>query len=128
MAIDLTLKSVAITNREATPRVFNNAGAGGKGTLLSCVGGSEGGSCGVSMHVKCAGLARAPRGGNWRCGDCVERKKEDEEGSEEEEEEEVKTTATTTRRGKRAAPEEGNGDEEARESSRPAKRATRAGR
>lgn len=32
MAVDLTLKSVAITNREATPRVLNNPGAGGKGT------------------------------------------------------------------------------------------------
>lgn len=32
MAVDLTLKSVAITNREATPRVLNNPGLGGKGT------------------------------------------------------------------------------------------------
>jgi hypothetical protein len=31
MAADLTLKSVAITNREATPRVLNNPGVGGKG-------------------------------------------------------------------------------------------------
>ena len=33
MAIDLTLKSPSITNREATPRVINNPGAGGKGIL-----------------------------------------------------------------------------------------------
>jgi len=31
MAIDLTLKSTAIANREATPRVANNPGAGGSG-------------------------------------------------------------------------------------------------
>ena len=31
MAIDLTLKSLAITNREAIPRVFNSPGTGGKG-------------------------------------------------------------------------------------------------
>jgi hypothetical protein len=31
MGVDLTLKSTAITNREATPRVMNNAGAGGPG-------------------------------------------------------------------------------------------------
>ena len=31
MAVDLTLKSVAITNREATPRVLNNPGEGGTG-------------------------------------------------------------------------------------------------
>ncbi len=31
MAVDLTLKSVAITNREATPRVLNNPGNGGAG-------------------------------------------------------------------------------------------------
>lgn len=31
MAIDLTLKSTAITNREATPRVLNNPGAGAAG-------------------------------------------------------------------------------------------------
>ncbi len=33
MAIDLTLKSVEITNREATPRVLNNPGLGGGGEL-----------------------------------------------------------------------------------------------
>jgi hypothetical protein len=33
MAIDLTLKSTAITNREATPPVFNNQGAGEPGLL-----------------------------------------------------------------------------------------------
>jgi len=33
MAIDLTLKSVAITNREATPRVANDAGSGGAGIV-----------------------------------------------------------------------------------------------
>ncbi len=33
MAIDLTLKSPSITNREATPRVANNPGAGGAGIL-----------------------------------------------------------------------------------------------
>lgn len=33
MAIDLTLKSVAITNREATPSVFNSPGAGGASKL-----------------------------------------------------------------------------------------------
>jgi hypothetical protein len=36
MAIDLTLKSVAITNREATPRVPNNPGNGGQ-SGLRCV-------------------------------------------------------------------------------------------
>ncbi len=35
MAIDLTLKSVAITNREATPRVLNNPGLGA-GARLKC--------------------------------------------------------------------------------------------
>jgi hypothetical protein len=33
MAIDLTLKSPSITNREATPRVLNNPGTGGSGVL-----------------------------------------------------------------------------------------------
>lgn len=33
MAVDLTLKSLAITNREATPRTANSAGAGGGGIL-----------------------------------------------------------------------------------------------
>jgi hypothetical protein len=33
MAIDLTLKSVAITNRETSPRVANNPGAGGAGIV-----------------------------------------------------------------------------------------------
>ena len=33
MAIDLTLKSVAITNREATPRVVNDVGSGGAGIV-----------------------------------------------------------------------------------------------
>jgi len=33
MAIDLTLKSVAITNREATPRVLNDVGTGGAGIV-----------------------------------------------------------------------------------------------
>lgn len=33
MAIDLTLKSVAITNREATPQVLNNPGVGGASKL-----------------------------------------------------------------------------------------------
>lgn len=33
MAVDLTLKSTAITNRESTPRVFNNPGSGGAGIL-----------------------------------------------------------------------------------------------
>lgn len=32
MAVDLTLKSVAIANREATPRVANSPGAGGTGS------------------------------------------------------------------------------------------------
>jgi len=38
MAIDLTLKSTAITNREATPRVFNNPGAGAPGTTRTVWG------------------------------------------------------------------------------------------
>jgi hypothetical protein len=33
MSIDLTLKSAAVTNREATPRVLNNQGAGAAGIL-----------------------------------------------------------------------------------------------
>lgn len=33
MAIDLTLKSVAITNREATPKVINDVGTGGAGIV-----------------------------------------------------------------------------------------------
>lgn len=33
MAIDLTLKSAAITNRQATPVVFNNPGSGGAGVV-----------------------------------------------------------------------------------------------
>lgn len=33
MAVDLTLKSVAITNREASPRTINNPGAGAAGIL-----------------------------------------------------------------------------------------------
>lgn len=38
MAIDLTLKSVQITNREATPRVLNNPGLG-EGAVSRCVAG-----------------------------------------------------------------------------------------
>jgi hypothetical protein len=38
MAIDLTLKSTAITNREATPRVLNNAGTGGYGIVRGTQG------------------------------------------------------------------------------------------
>lgn len=38
MAIDLTLKSTAITNREATPKVANNPGAGGAGVERSVYG------------------------------------------------------------------------------------------
>jgi hypothetical protein len=38
MAIDLTLKSTAITNREATPRVANNPGAGAPGTVRQVQG------------------------------------------------------------------------------------------
>ena len=33
MAIDLTLKSPSITNRESTPKVFNNPGSGSAGVL-----------------------------------------------------------------------------------------------
>lgn len=33
MAVDLTLKSVAITNREATPKVLNDVGSGGAGIV-----------------------------------------------------------------------------------------------
>ena len=35
MAVDLTLKSTAITNREATPRVLNNPGVG-EGAVVKC--------------------------------------------------------------------------------------------
>jgi hypothetical protein len=35
MAVDTTLKSVAITNRQTTPRVFNNPGVGAPGALKS---------------------------------------------------------------------------------------------
>jgi len=38
MAIDLTLKGTAITNREATPRVLNNPGLGGGGRLKIAIG------------------------------------------------------------------------------------------
>lgn len=38
MAIDLTLKSTAITNREATPRVLNDPGKGGAGIERSAYG------------------------------------------------------------------------------------------
>jgi hypothetical protein len=38
MAVDLTLKSTAITNREATPRVQNNPGAGASGTVRQVQG------------------------------------------------------------------------------------------
>lgn len=38
MAIDLTLKSTAITNRQATPRVMNNPGAGAEGVARSVYG------------------------------------------------------------------------------------------
>lgn len=38
MAVDLTLKSPSITNREATPRVLNNPGAGGAGVLRTTQG------------------------------------------------------------------------------------------
>lgn len=38
MAIDLTLKSTAIANREATPKVLNNPGAGAPGVLRSVRG------------------------------------------------------------------------------------------
>lgn len=38
MAIDLTLKSTAITNREATPRVLNSPGQGAPGILRAVQG------------------------------------------------------------------------------------------
>ena len=38
MAVDLTLKSTAITNREATPAVHNNPGAGGAGIMKQVYG------------------------------------------------------------------------------------------
>lgn len=38
MAVDLTLKSTAITNREATPRVDNNPGQGGVGVVRTVYG------------------------------------------------------------------------------------------
>lgn len=38
MAVDLTLKSVQITNRDATPRVFNNPGLGAGGREKCVVG------------------------------------------------------------------------------------------
>lgn len=38
MAIDLTLKSTAITNREASPRVMNNPGRGAAGVLKAVFG------------------------------------------------------------------------------------------
>lgn len=38
MAVDLTLKSTAITNREATPRVLNNPGSGAPGILRAVQG------------------------------------------------------------------------------------------
>lgn len=38
MAVDLTLKSTAITNREATPRVANNPGAGSSGVVRQVQG------------------------------------------------------------------------------------------
>jgi len=38
MAIDLTLKSVQITNREAIPRTMNNPGAGAPGVLRTVQG------------------------------------------------------------------------------------------
>jgi hypothetical protein len=38
MAIDLTLKSTAITNREANPRVLNTAGAGAAGRVFQVYG------------------------------------------------------------------------------------------
>jgi len=38
-----------------------------RGALLHC--GSDG--CTSAAHVKCAGLARAPRRGAWRCTDCA---------------------------------------------------------
>lgn len=38
MAVDLTLKSTYITDREATPRVFHNPGQGGIGTSQTAYG------------------------------------------------------------------------------------------
>jgi len=38
MAIDLTLKSVQLTNRDATPKVMNDVGSGGAG-VVRCVSG-----------------------------------------------------------------------------------------
>lgn len=38
MAVDLTLKSTAITNREASPRVFNGPGAGAPGVVRQVYG------------------------------------------------------------------------------------------
>jgi hypothetical protein len=38
MAIDLTLKSTAIANRDAVPRVINNPGAGGRGLVRQIQG------------------------------------------------------------------------------------------
>lgn len=38
MAVDLTLKSTAITNREATPSVANSPGTGGAGRLKTVTG------------------------------------------------------------------------------------------
>ncbi len=38
MAVDLTLKSTAITNREASPRVANNPGAGASGVVRTVYG------------------------------------------------------------------------------------------
>ena len=38
MAVDLTLKSVQITNREATPRVLNDVGSGGAGIVREVYG------------------------------------------------------------------------------------------
>jgi hypothetical protein len=38
MAVDLTLKSASITNREATPRVHNNPGAGASGVVRQVQG------------------------------------------------------------------------------------------
>jgi hypothetical protein len=38
MAIDLTLKSPSITNRESTPKVFNNPGSGNAGILRQVQG------------------------------------------------------------------------------------------
>jgi hypothetical protein len=38
MAVDLTLKSTALTNREATPRVLNNPGIGAAGIIRQAQG------------------------------------------------------------------------------------------